>query len=84
LEPEFCNHMLDLFKFLTNPNKIVIKKIGGVEQTCRKLCDYIEVLANALNNDTSLDDPQSFIAVKFSLLPKSFLNFYYNITIYAF
>jgi len=56
--------MLELFKFLTNPNKIVIKKIGGVEQTCRSLCNYMEVVATALNSDTSLDDPQSFILVK--------------------
>ena len=55
--------MLELFKILTNPNKIMIKKIGGVEQTCEKLCDYMEVLAEALNCDASLDDPQSFILV---------------------
>ena len=55
--------MLELFKILTNPDKIKIKKIGGVEQTCEKLCEYMEVLAGALNSDTSLDDPQSFILV---------------------
>ena len=53
--------MLDLFKFLTNPEKIVIKKIGGKELTCQQLCDYMEVLSVILNKDASLDDPQSFI-----------------------
>ena len=65
--------MLELFKYLTNSKKIVIKKIGGVEQTCRELCDYMVVVAAALNRDVSLDDPQSFILVTtlFCLLPLS-------------
>ena len=55
--------MLELFKYLTNSKKIVIKKIGGVEQTCGELCAYMEAVAAALNQDVSLDDPQSFILV---------------------
>ena len=66
VDEEFRHHMLNLFNFLTNPSKIVIKKIGGKEQTCRDLCNYMEVFATALNSDKSLDDPQSFILVMLS------------------
>jgi len=67
LESDFRNQMLDLFKFLTNPEKIVIKKIGGKQQTCKQLGEFMEVVANALNSDTSLDEPQSLILVNFCL-----------------
>ena len=61
----FRYRILELFEHLTNPNKVVIKKIGGQMQTCRQLCDYMEVMSAYLNSDTSLDDPQSLIVVSF-------------------
>ena len=60
--------MLELFKYLSNQKKIVIKKIEGVKQTYRDLCDYMVVAAAALNQDVSLDDLQKLYFGNYSSL----------------
>ena len=59
--------MLELFKYLSNQKKIVIKKIEGVKQTYRDLCDYMVVAAAALNQDVSLDDLQKLYFDNYSI-----------------
>ena len=38
LDRDFRRFVLDLFKTITSPKNIVIKKVGGKELTCRELC----------------------------------------------
>ena len=56
--------MLQLFQYLTLPDNIIVKKLGGKAMTCKDLCRQMEVIASLLESGESFKDVKSLILVR--------------------
>ena len=60
LDRDFRRFVLDLFKTITSPKNIVIKKVGGKELTCRELCRHMEASVEKMKGFSGVE---SYITV---------------------